>query len=170
MTERRLYQASSVRPSAPPPTAAGSATAAHSSVSTDLSRPRRHDRQSRLRLLREKWWAVLLICFLLVGIGVLTYNYIATRNELNRLSRSNQAVSAQQLTEEISKHLLLPDERPTLATVSDTEKLKGQEFFKNAENGDKVLIFPKAGRALIYRPSTDQVIEYAKVNLSIPQH
>jgi hypothetical protein len=75
---------------------------------------------------------------------------------------------ASQLTEKIGDFIQLPNEEATLAIVKDVDKLRSQEFFKSAENDDKVLIFPKSGRALLYRPSTDKVIEYAKVILLNP--
>lgn len=70
------------------------------------------------------------------------------------------------LTSRIGKTVLLPDgEAPTLATVKDKEKLTSQPFFRRAENGDKVLIYANAGRAILYRPSTEQIIEITSVNL-----
>lgn len=64
------------------------------------------------------------------------------------------------MTEKIGKFMELPQEdEPSVATVSDTEKLKGQAFFSNAQNGDKVLIYGKSGKAILYRPSENKVIE-----------
>ncbi|MDD2224853.1 MAG: hypothetical protein PHP97_01695 [Candidatus Shapirobacteria bacterium] len=66
------------------------------------------------------------------------------------------------LTTVISKFMDLPvDETPTLATVTDKEKLKDQDFFKKSENGDKILIYANAKKAILYRPSTQKVIEFA---------
>jgi len=62
----------------------------------------------------------------------------------------------------IKRFMDLPsDEEPTLVTVADKEKLKDQEFFKNAQNGDKILIYTKARKALLFRPSTGRIIEFA---------
>lgn len=62
----------------------------------------------------------------------------------------------------ISKFMDLPtDETPTLATVTDKEKLKEQDFFKKSENGDKILIYANAKKAILYRPSTEKIIEVA---------
>ena len=69
----------------------------------------------------------------------------------------------QALINEISQHIVLPDETPEVATISDVTKLGGKDFFKNAQNGDAVLIFKESGRGLIYRPSTHKIIEYTKV-------
>lgn len=63
------------------------------------------------------------------------------------------------LKDKIGKFMQLPDETPTTATVLDKDKLQDQPFFKNAENGDKILIYTAAKKAILYRPSTNKVIE-----------
>jgi len=66
------------------------------------------------------------------------------------------------LTVVISKFMDLPiDEIPTLATVTDKEKLTDQDFFKKSENGDKILIYANAKKAILYRPLTEKIIEVA---------
>lgn len=68
---------------------------------------------------------------------------------------------ADSIIAEVGKLIDIPSETPTVATVSDIEKLKDQPFFKNAQNGDKVVIFAKAQKAIIYRPSTKKIVEVA---------
>jgi hypothetical protein len=66
---------------------------------------------------------------------------------------------------EVGKLIFLPEgEDPTVATVSDVEKLRNQIFFKNAKNGDKVLIYTKAGKAILYDPVAGKLIEVAHLN------
>ena len=75
-------------------------------------------------------------------------------------------------TKLISEFYQLPtDEEPSLATVTDKEKLSGQTFFQQAENGDKVLIYVKAKKAILFRPSTNKIIDVAPVqsNQTTPQ-
>ena len=75
---------------------------------------------------------------------------------------------AETLVAKIGKLIHLPDnEEPTIATVSDMEKLKDKPFFKDAKVGDKVLLYPKAKRAVLYDvsnnkifPSDDQRLNY----------
>lgn len=55
-------------------------------------------------------------------------------------------------------------ETPTLATVSDKSKLANQPFFRQSENGDKVLIYKVAGKAYLYRPSQNRVIDVTTIN------
>ncbi len=111
----------------------------------------------------RNWWRVLLAVALVAGVTWLAFGYITTQAQLAKL---NGASDAQNIVNQISRYMVLPDETPTLATVNDASKLKGQEFFANAQNGDKVLIFSNSGRALLYRPSSKKVIEYAKVDLN----
>ena len=70
----------------------------------------------------------------------------------------------QALTNQIGKFMELPqDEQPTLATVTDRAKLKRQEFFAHAQDGDKLLIYAKAKKAILYRPSSVKLIEIANL-------
>jgi hypothetical protein len=61
--------------------------------------------------------------------------------------------------------MTLPTEKPTIATVENTKKLTSQAFFKNARNGDKVLMYTQTKKAILYRPSEDKVIEVAYLNI-----
>lgn len=104
-----------------------------------------------------------------IAVIYLSYAYIAAKNDLNKLSHPAQAAqdSRNQLVTEVGKLVDLPSgEIPSTATVSDAGKLKSQEFFARAQNGDKVLVYAKSGRAVLYRPSTNKVIEYSRVNLN----
>lgn len=66
--------------------------------------------------------------------------------------------------ERVNKLIVLPqDETPTMATVLDKDKVKDQEFFKNAENGDKLIVYAKAKKAVLYRPNINKIIEVAPV-------
>lgn len=80
-----------------------------------------------------------------------------------------QAEELQQVLSAVSKLVELPtNETPTVATVSDKEKLKNQAFFVRAENGDKVVIYTNEKKAILYRPSTNKIVEIAPVNISSP--
>lgn len=78
----------------------------------------------------------------------------------------DQVKDLQKTIAKVSRLIVLPaDEQPTLATVSDIEKLKDQPFFTNAKNGDKVLIYPRSLKAILYSPSQDKIIEVSSVNV-----
>ena len=72
----------------------------------------------------------------------------------------------QTIISEVGKIIELPkDEIPTLATVTEADKVKEQPFFQNAENGDKVLIYANARKAYLYRPSAKKIIEVGVINI-----
>lgn len=76
----------------------------------------------------------------------------------------------QALLEIIGTHVPLPDdEEPTIATVTDREKLQDQAFFRLAEVGDRVVIYPQSERAILYRPSIDKIIEYSPIAIRAPE-
>lgn len=95
------------------------------------------------------------IVLALGGLGAAGYFYYQYRS----LTASSREVA--DIYKRVSKILELPDETPTLATVAEKEKLQEQPFFAKAENGDKVLIFPNAQKAILYRPSSKKIIEVA---------
>lgn len=92
------------------------------------------------------------------------------KQELESLQQTQQQPSddeVNKLVAEIGKLIVLPEgENPTLATITDKEKLKDVPFFSKAENGDKVLIYVTARKAYLFRPSTQKIIEVATLNLN----
>jgi hypothetical protein len=86
----------------------------------------------------------------------------------NDLSKDPQAVvlkETEDLVSQVSKLILLPKgEVPTIATVSDPDKLKDQEFFNKAKKGDKVLLYQGAKKAYLYDPVLNKVIEVSSIN------
>ena len=73
------------------------------------------------------------------------------------------------LVEHVGKFMELPEgEVPTIATVTDSEKLKDQQFFSRAQNGDKVLIYTNAKKAILYRAESNKIIEVAPINIGPP--
>lgn len=105
-------------------------------------------------------FAVIVTILILVGVlvgGGATYFLVG---------RKPMESEVKQIVDKVSRLMELPeDEEPTLATISDKEKLKDQAFFLNAQNGDKVLVYAKAGKAILYRPSTGKIVEVAPLNI-----
>jgi hypothetical protein len=59
-------------------------------------------------------------------------------------------------------------EDPTIATITDTSKLTGQYFYAKAKNGDIVLLYQKAQRAILYDPKANKVMEMSQISLPSP--
>lgn len=101
-----------------------------------------------------------------VGTSIFLYTqYQKSQALLNNPVAAGQ-LEAKELIKKISRLMVLPEkEEPTVATVSDYKKLKDQPFFKNAHNGDKVLIYTKAAIAVLYDPKLDKILAVMPVTL-----
>ena len=111
---------------------------------------------------------LLVLAPLLVG-GLLVWGIAKQKPELLGLPKGSVEVQTenQLLIDEVGKLIALPtDEKPTIATITDVEKVKDQVFFRNAQNGDKVLIYVNAKKAILYRQSQKKVIEVGPINIS----
>src|SRR3989344_9020923 len=107
--------------------------------------------------------ALLVIVIGAVGSSVYFYSKYQSLEKKSALNAKDDVVIT---LAAVGKLMMLPsDETPTVATVSDVEKLKNQPFFAASQNGDKVLIFSQAKKAILYRPSTNMIIDVAPVNL-----
>ena len=113
----------------------------------------------------------LIVALVLAGVtGASLYKYFEAQKEIARLSTlEGQQQLAQQevdvLLSQVSKHMVLPDnEKPTVATVTDIEALKkNQPFFEKAQNGDKVIVYVQARKAIIYSPEKDIIVNVGAV-------
>jgi len=115
-------------------------------------------------------WLVVLVFLVITAVAAGYYynQYQDSQKEVKRLSNPQQVAQdqAQQLINQIGKLTDLPKgETPTVATVSDVTKLAGQPFFVAAKNGDRVLIYTQNKKAVLYRPSTNKIINIAPVNI-----
>lgn len=109
----------------------------------------------------------------IIGIGIsafLFYQYQKTQKELQaikKITTASQGANNDQLSKilaEVSKIMKLPEgEVPTMATISDVNKLKDQPFFKNSKNGDILLVYNKAGKAILYNPADKKIVEVAPI-------
>ena len=125
--------------------------------------------QEKLANFFKKKAAQMLIACLVVGLlaaGALAF-YFYTRS--NDLKNNPQKVAQEEnaaLIAAVGKLIFLPEgEKPTIATVTEPEKLKDQPFFTNAKKGDKVLIYTNAGKAILYDPDSNKIVEIAPINI-----
>lgn len=99
-----------------------------------------------------------------VSLGAAVFFYMEYRQAINGKDPKQDEVAA--MVGKIGKLMELPTgEMPTLATVADKEKLSEQSFFKGAENGDKILIYPESGRAILYRPSIGKIVDVTAIRV-----
>jgi hypothetical protein len=103
---------------------------------------------------------------LFLAIGAAGYFYY----QYNHTPQVAEAKEIKALVDKIGKVVALPQgETPTLATVTNKEKLGDQPFFQKAANGDKILIYADASQAILYRPGTEKIIDMTTVNIEKEQ-
>ncbi len=114
-----------------------------------------------MKALVQKYFLHILFFFIILVLvlsSFLVYNYFSNRKNLEN--------EVNYLVDKVGDLMFLPiGEIPTIATVSEPEKLKNQEFFKDAKKGDKVLIYANARKAILYDPLADKIITIAPVSL-----
>jgi len=102
---------------------------------------------------------ILFTLVVLISLGAAVYyayRYYDLKQNPEKLTE--QSVAA--LKDRVGKLILLPNETPQIAVVQDVDKLKkDQPFFANAQNGDQILLFTEAKKAILYRSGSNQIIE-----------
>lgn len=108
---------------------------------------------------------ILIAIFVVLGLVAVGLGYIVY-SERQKVTAQNTQNEVQTLVNELAAFTDLPNEQPTVATVTDKEKLKQYPFFTKSEIGDKVLIFNEAKKAYLYRPTTKKLIEVGPIQLT----
>jgi hypothetical protein len=109
----------------------------------------------RKRNIVLRWLLMALVVCLIAGV---TGWRIQARSSHNRTIADNVRLIAQ----------VPSNETPVISTIADKSKIN-QAFLSEAENGDKIVIYPKARKAVLYRPSTKRIVAIAPVADTPPQ-
>jgi uncharacterized protein HemX len=97
----------------------------------------------------------------LVAMGLSYKFYQELRVYKNpELQAAQQQQEAKQLIQKVGKLIILPsEETPIVATVNDAKTLATQQaFYKEAVNGDKLLIYTVSQKAILYSPSRNMIV------------
>lgn len=93
----------------------------------------------------------------------------ATSKELETFKTNPTEASkaeTKKIVAEVGKLYALPKEDPTnVYTVNDKETAKKTPFFEKAENGDIALIYSNSKLAILYRPSSKQLINVGSITI-----
>lgn len=110
---------------------------------------------------------IFVVILALTGAGFLYYQYQKTAKELKKVKSQTTTTQdaaksdeVKKLVSEVAKIARLPEnETPSIATITDASKLKDQTFFKDAKNGDILLVFNSSGKAVLYDPKEKKVVD-----------
>lgn len=114
----------------------------------------------------------------IIGVGftllatIPSYYFWKKIEDLPKTINSSSAANASVLTNqaqkvgqkeliiaEVGKLMRLPkNESPVIATVTDSAKIREIPFFNTAKEGQKILIYAKAQKAILYDPKIKKII------------
>ena len=110
-----------------------------------------------------------LVVVLAIGAGAYGFYRHRQNGQSNGAGVSSQS-QIDTVVNKVGKLILLPSgEQPTMAIVNDVSKYSNVPFFKNAANGDRLLIYAQAREAILYRPSINKIIVVAPLNVDTLQ-
>lgn len=75
------------------------------------------------------------------------------------------AQEVEQTVSEVSRVMVLPDETPTVGTVTDPAVFAGQAFFEGVQAGDKILVYPTKGMVVLYSMSLGKILGVAPLSV-----
>ena len=108
---------------------------------------------------------------LLIGViigagGFWVWNQYASKAPVAAISQADQA-QVKDLIVKVGKLVILPTgEDPVVATINDASSLiKQQVFYQGSINGDVVLVYQKAAKAIVYSPSRNIIVNVGPVVL-----
>ena len=112
---------------------------------------------------------------ILVGAGVLfVWNLYMVKNPANVAAQAAAQMEQAQIKDlvaKVGKLIILPiGEDPVVATINDAASLmKDQAFYKGSENGDVVLVYQKASKAIVYSPDRNVIVNVGPIFLQDQQ-
>ncbi len=101
------------------------------------------------------------LVLLLIGTSGSAFYFYTQASASSRDPQLVAKKEADSLVAQVGKLILLPSEQPTVATITEPEKLKDQVFFAHAQVGDKVLIYANARKAILFNPTQNRLVEVA---------
>lgn len=112
---------------------------------------------------------LLIILGVIIGVGF-TFLYIQKfgipfRNMSQNISKIEQEKILNEMVEKVGKLIILPqDEVPVMATIEDAETLMKKEvFYAGTKNGDIVLMYQKALKAVVYSPDRNIIVNVGPI-------
>lgn len=103
--------------------------------------------------------AVVFLVALAIGGGA--YRQFASPQlpVIDSLTKPKDQADISSIVNMIRQSVEIPsNETPTVATVTDQDKVRSQPFFASAQTGDKIVVFAQAKKAVLFRPSSGKII------------
>ena len=100
--------------------------------------------------------------FVTAGVLILFFALNGGSSGPVEIKKAESVKYSDRLIAEVSKLIVLPDEKPIIATIADFKPLEKNGFFKGAGRGDKLLIFSGADKVILYDPEAGRILNTGK--------
>jgi hypothetical protein len=110
-------------------------------------------------------WVIVIL--LIIALGFMFWKNKQLSKPESQTKLAEQA--SQSVIDSVSKLIIVPEGRPTVATITDVDELRkaNETFYKNAQNGDMLLVY--STQAIIYRSAENKIVNVAPVVVSPDQ-
>ena len=134
-------------------------------------RPRRRKRRKKKNLLP------FFVLFALVGLTWYIVNYKKNNDtkadtKTPVVQKTQKEIKAnEQIFNKVKKLIIVPEETPEIIKLEEenlAQIKKIYPFFVLAEADDRLLIFPKSRRAILYRPSRNILVNVGPIVINLP--
>lgn len=107
---------------------------------------------------------IVLVLLALVGGGAYAYFKYHSKASVEKRAQAETV----RLVKEVRKVMILPEtDVPAVFDIQDPVLLTSQQaFFAGAEKGDKLLVYPQLGKAIIYSPSRHIIVNVGPVTFN----
>jgi hypothetical protein len=93
-----------------------------------------------------------------------------TETELKQTTTPEQAAQAETIIKGLAKHILLPEQTPQVMQIMNPDELIQKDpFFAGSQSGDVLLIYKTVGKAIIYSPGRDIIVNVGPVQVEAPR-
>lgn len=103
--------------------------------------------------------ALLVAVTLLVGLALGIFLGPKFTNWVKYGQQTNYQSGDAGVMQDLATIMVLPNETPVISTVMDSSNLQAQPFFAKAQQGDKIILYTNYQKAILYRPSSKQIVE-----------
>ena len=117
----------------------------------------------------KKIFFIVIALLIIAAVVYLVMQQSAAPTTESTATSGNQVTEAEskEIVAMVSKLLVVPaGEDPVVARVTDADALISEQlFYKDIQNGDYLLIYPAAAKAIIYSPSRNKLVNVGPIQV-----
>ncbi|HVZ66916.1 MAG TPA: hypothetical protein VG917_01510 [Patescibacteria group bacterium] len=111
-------------------------------------------------ILPTKKMLIVLVVALTSVLAIFAYTKLRPAGQNSHVLGATTETKETSMIEKVAQIVAIPNqEQPSqIANISNIKKFSNNPFFINGQNGDVLIIYEKSKEAVLYRPSTNQVV------------